>query len=1427
MIGQIRKSGIDIIGDVPWGTHICQFYQTKEDLLEVLVSYFKAGLENNEFCLWVTSEPLEVEDAKEVLEKTIPDFNNCLEKGQIEIVPYTEWFIIDGVFNPKKVSNNRLEKLNRALKNGFDGMRLSGNTTWLDKENWDSFIKFKEQTDRCMDTYRMINLCTYSVERHNAAEIIDVVVNHQFALIKREGRWEKIESPKRKQAEEAAVQAAKNWEYTFDAVPDLISILDTEYRIVRANKAMAESLGLTPQECTGLTCYHAVHGTDEPPSFCPHRQLLKDGLEHIKEVHEESLGGDFIVSVSPLYDSQGKVSGCIHVARNINERKQAEEALRQRELRVRSKLEKVLSPEREMIDLDLAEIVDTQVIQPLMDSFFKLTHIPVGLNDLKGNVLAGAGWQDICTKFHRLNPESCKNCIENDIKLSESLLPGEFRLCKCKNNMWDIGTPVIIEGQKVGSFFAGQFYFEDETPDYEIFRIQARKYGFNEDEYIAALDKVPRLNREFVNNSMDFFIAFASMVSQLSYSNFKLARSLEEHNTLMNSLRESEERFRSVLENSLDAAYRRNFQNDCYDYISPVIKQITGFSVQEMNAMSTNDLLNRIHPDDYSMVVARLAQSSEEGFGTFDYRFKCKDGKYRWLADHFSVIKDQNGSPFFRAGIARDITESKQVEKELREKREDLNRAQAVGNIGSWRLDLRKNELTWSDENHRIFGIPKGIPLTYETFISIVHPDDKEYVDKEWKAGLAGEPYDIEHRIVTDGKTKWVREKAYIEFDKDGAALEGFGITQDITKRKQVERELRASEARLRFALETSHTGAWDLDLVDRTAYRSLEHDRIFGYEQLLPEWTYEMFLDHVLPEDRAMVDAKFNKATTTCSNWNFECRIRRVDGEIRWIWAAGRHRLDANWGTRRLAGIVQDITERKQAEEALQESEKRFRTLSENSPDVITRFDKQNRHLYVNPAAAEVYCRSQDEIQGKTHKELGEDPEKVEFWEKCHQNVFETGESQTIEFRYISPQGKIHYFNTRLVPEFLDGKVDSVLAISRDITDTKVAEARLKEAHDNLEKLVEKRTAQLENAYKSLKESETSLSEAQKMAHLGNWDWNIVTGKIYWSEGLYRIFGLKPQESGPRYSEFLNHVHPDDRDYVNNAIRKNKDDKFCSIDFRIILADETERIVHAENEIICNEKNVPIRVRGIVQDITERKKAEEALANIEAARKKEIHHRIKNNLQVISSLLDLQVEKFGEKESFEDFEVLNAFRESQDRVASIALIHEELHEGKGTNTLNFSPYLYRLVENLFQTYTVGKDNVKLQMELEENVFFDMDTAVPLGLIVNEIVSNSLKYAFKGREKGEVQIKLFRQRNGELEGKTAGLNEDLRKEVTNFILTVSDDGTGLPENFSLEDSDTLGLQLVSILTDQLEGKLELKRDYGTEYVIKFSVNEKE
>ncbi|MBN2294279.1 MAG: PAS domain S-box protein [Pirellulales bacterium] len=166
-------------------------------------------------------------------------------------------------------------------------------------------------------------------------------------------------------------------------------------------------------------------------------------------------------------------------------------------------------------------------------------------------------------------------------------------------------------------------------------------------------------------------------------------------------------------------------------------------------------------------------------------------GELRYRQVSSAPVKDVNGNIIGSVSVVRDITEQKRVEEALRQSQKDLSRAQAVGQIGSWRLALREDILTWSEENYRIFGVPEGTPMNYEGFLNIVHPDDRKYVDDKWQAALRGEEYDIEHRIVAHGSVRWVREKAFLEFDDGGELLSGFGITQDITDRKQTEEELR------------------------------------------------------------------------------------------------------------------------------------------------------------------------------------------------------------------------------------------------------------------------------------------------------------------------------------------------------------------------------------------------------------------------------------------------------------------------------------------------------------------------------------------------------------------------------------------------------------------------------------------------------------
>ena len=207
---QSRDSGIAAAGAIPWGTHFCLFYQTKQDLIDILVPYFRAGLEANEFCLWVTSAPLPVEEARQALSQAVPDLERYLERGQIEILDYSQWYTVGGAFDANRVLAGWVEKEQQALAKGFAGLRRTGNTAWLEATHWRGFTDYEHAVDQVVGEHRMLAMCTYSLEKCGVPEILDVLANHEFALFKRMGQWEAVENGERKHATAERALAQRN-----------------------------------------------------------------------------------------------------------------------------------------------------------------------------------------------------------------------------------------------------------------------------------------------------------------------------------------------------------------------------------------------------------------------------------------------------------------------------------------------------------------------------------------------------------------------------------------------------------------------------------------------------------------------------------------------------------------------------------------------------------------------------------------------------------------------------------------------------------------------------------------------------------------------------------------------------------------------------------------------------------------------------------------------------------------------------------------------------------------------------------------------------------------------------------------------------------------------------------------------------------------
>lgn len=276
---------------------------------------------------------------------------------------------------------------------------------------------------------------------------------------------------------------------------------------------------------------------------------------------------------------------------------------------------------------------------------------------------------------------------------------------------------------------------------------------------------------------------------------------------------------------------------------------------------------------------------------------------------------------------------------------------------------------------------------------------------------------------------------------------------------------LQDSEERLRFALETIHTGAWDLDLVEHTVYRSQEHDRIFGYVDMLPAWSYETFLEHVVSEDRILVDVSFREAVATRGDWRLECRIQRADGKIRNILAAGRHRVNSSDGKLRMVGIVQDITERKQAEERLKELTQRLSYHIDNSPLAVIEWGPDMRLVRWAGAAEHMFGWKAEEVLGKRVDEFrwiyNEDKGLVaevsaELQEGKNPHRF----SANRNYRKDGAIVFCEWYNSSLLDD--SGNLRSILSLVLDVTDRIKLETTLQQYSEMLESRVKERTAEL-----------------------------------------------------------------------------------------------------------------------------------------------------------------------------------------------------------------------------------------------------------------------------------------------------------------------------------------------------------------------------
>jgi len=476
-----------------------------------------------------------------------------------------------------------------------------------------------------------------------------------------------------------------------------------------------------------------------------------------------------------------------------------------------------------------------------------------------------------------------------------------------------------------------------------------------------------------------------------------------------------------------------------------------------------------------------------------------------------------------------------------------------------------------------------------------------------------------------------------------------------------------------------------------------------------------------------------------------------------------------------RIAELEKREIEYEQIETKLRESEEKYRTLTESSLTGIF-IHQDGKYIFVNDKFAEIHGYKPEELIGKDPLILIHPDDRKTLKQVSLKRQKGRVVSQRYEIRKIRKDGKTIWCETIATLIRYKGR-PAIMGNVIDITQRKQAEENLRES---------------EKIFKSIT---ASAQDGIIMIDNGG---NI----LYWNKAAQRIFGYTEKEAIGKEM----HIFLVPKKY-HKAYRKGFS-KFKKTGHGPVIGKTLElSAIRKDGVKFPIELSVSaMRIRGkwhsigIVRDITQRKQAEE---QIKAALKekevllREIHHRVKNNMQIVSSFLRLQSRYTKDKQ------ILDIFKASQSRIESMAFIHEKLYQSKDLTRIDFTDYVNTLVRNLFTTYGVSTARIKLNIDIKP-VSLPLDKAIPCGLIINELVSNSLKYAFPANKQGEIKIALHPTNENELE------------------LIVSDNGISMPEDIDFRNTESLGLHLVTILAkDQLRGKIKLNRTGGTEFKIKF------
>ncbi|MBI5679887.1 MAG: PAS domain S-box protein [Methanobacterium sp.] len=740
-----------------------------------------------------------------------------------------------------------------------------------------------------------------------------------------------------------------------------------------------------------------------------------------------------------------------------------------------------------------------------------------------------------------------------------------------------------------------------------------------------------------------------------------------------------------------------------------------------------------------------------------------------------------NGAPIFNHEgkidsvvlTIEDITQRKDTEEKLKTSEERMRLTLEVTQIGLWDWNVKNDEWYTSPTYYSMMGYePRSGPGDRAEWLERVHPEDrarvKEKIDNVLIQNFNSYEYEARMRHA-DGTYRWVSVAGFsIERDRHGNATRILGIRMDINDRKQAEEALRESEEKYRTIFEESFDGLFVTSPEGKILDMNKKGIEMFGYDTKEEILRLDLEKDvYANPEDRKRILAMVNKERSA----EYEIVVKKKNGDTMITKCSLTAVKDEDGVITSYRGIIRDITQQKKDEESIIKAKEEWENTFEAVPDLIAILDNNFKVVRTNKAMADRLGVDPEEAVGVTCYEvvhgLNEPPSFCPF-----RKLLEDGEEHTAEVHEDRLGGDFIVSVSPLHDS--DGKLLGSVHVARDITGRKKMEEELQESEEFLRNIVE------------------NIPSMVFVKNAEDLSFKIVNkvGEIYFGHPGSELIGKNDYDFFPK----------NEADFFTQ-----KDREVLQSNELLEIPEETietkklgSRLLHTKKIPLLDKEGNPQYLLGISEDITEFKLAIDALKRSlkeKDALLSEIHHRVKNNMQIISSLLNLQSQFVANDE------IVDVLHESQNRIKVMANIHEKLYLSEDLNRINFSYYIPGILDGLFQSYSVKKGQIVPIFEVK-NIMLNIETAVPCGLIISELISNSLKYAFPDERKGEIRVAI-------------------KAHGSKYDLIISDNGVGFPADVDFRNTNTLGLQLVNNLVEQIEGEITLDKSHGTEFKITF------